>query len=52
MGIRLISYAARRRVDMEKRAIQDHVNDFGRDPIGESKDEQVNTLRRVFNNYN
>jgi hypothetical protein len=48
MGIKLISYATQRRVDMEQREAADAVNDFGRDPIGESKEEQVCTLHIHF----
>lgn len=44
LGVNLISYATRRRADMEARAAVDVVNDFGRDPIGEGKDEQVSVL--------
>ncbi|KAI0087968.1 DUF747-domain-containing protein [Irpex rosettiformis] len=40
MGIQLLSYATRRRAGMEARAAADVVNDFGRDPIGEGKEEQ------------
>ena len=41
MGVNLISYATRRRAGMEAREAQDAVNDFGRDPIGEGKEEQI-----------
>jgi hypothetical protein len=41
MGINLISFATNRRVDMEQREAEDVINDFGRDPVGESKDEKV-----------
>lgn len=40
MGVRLLSYATRRRAGMENRVVADVVNDFGRDPIGEGKDER------------
>jgi len=40
MGINLLSYATRRRAGMEAREAADVVNDFGRDPIGEGKEEQ------------
>ncbi|KIM31638.1 hypothetical protein M408DRAFT_317895 [Serendipita vermifera MAFF 305830] len=40
MGVNLISVATHRRADMERREAEDVVNDFGRDPIGESKDEK------------
>lgn len=41
MGVRLLSYATSRRAGMESRITADSVNDFGRDPIGEGKDERV-----------
>lgn len=41
MGINLITFATHRRADMQQREAEDVVNDFGRNPIGESKDEQV-----------
>ncbi|RDB16757.1 Endoplasmic reticulum membrane protein 65 [Hypsizygus marmoreus] len=41
LGVNLISYATRRRAGMEAREAADAVNDFGRDPIGEGKEEQV-----------
>lgn len=41
MGVRLLSYATKRRAGMEARAVADVVNDFGRDPIGEGKEERV-----------
>jgi hypothetical protein len=41
MGVNLVSYATRRRAGMEAREVADMVNDFGRDPIGEGKEEQV-----------
>lgn len=40
IGVNLISYATRRRSGMEAREVADVVNDFGRDPIGEGKEEQ------------
>lgn len=40
IGINLISYATRRRAGMEEREAADVVNDFGRDPIGEGKEER------------
>ncbi|KAI0743765.1 eukaryotic membrane protein family-domain-containing protein [Daedaleopsis nitida] len=40
LGVRLLTYATRRRAEMEAREIADRVNDFGRDPIGEGKEEQ------------
>ncbi len=44
LGVNLISYATRRRAGMEARTAADIVNHFGRDPIGEGKDEQVSVL--------
>lgn len=41
LGVNLLSYATRRRAGMEARERADVVNDFGRDPIGEGKEEQV-----------
>ena len=41
MGVHLLSYASRRRTGMDAREAGDVVNDFGRDPIGEGKDERV-----------
>lgn len=41
IGVNLLSYATRRRAGMEEREEADKVNDFGRDPIGEGKEEQV-----------
>jgi len=40
MGVNLVSYATRRRAGMEAREAADVVNDFGRAPIGEGKEEQ------------
>ncbi|KAK7045564.1 hypothetical protein VNI00_007396 [Paramarasmius palmivorus] len=41
IGVNLVSYATRRRAGMEAREEEDRVNDFGRDPIGEGKEEQI-----------
>ena len=41
LGVNLVSYATQRRAGMEARAVADVVNDFGRDPIEEGKEEQV-----------
>lgn len=40
LGVNLISYATQRRGGMETRAAADAVNDFGRNPIGEGKEER------------
>lgn len=41
MGVRLLSYATNRRAGMQEREDEDVINDFGRDPVGEGKDERV-----------
>ncbi|KIJ49444.1 hypothetical protein M422DRAFT_27811 [Sphaerobolus stellatus SS14] len=41
LGVQLLSYANRRREGMEAREAEDAVNDFGRDPIGEGKEERA-----------
>lgn len=41
IGVYLLEYAKRRQMGMEVRKKQDVVNDFGRDPIGEGKEERV-----------
>ena len=41
MGVRLLGYATKRRAGMEQRKVDDKVNDFGRDPIGEGGEERV-----------
>ncbi|EEB89565.1 hypothetical protein MPER_12320 [Moniliophthora perniciosa FA553] len=41
IGVNLVSYATRRRAGMEAREEEDRINDFGRDPIGEGKEEQI-----------
>ena len=48
IGVNLISYATRRRSGMEAREVADVVNDFGRDPIGEGKEEQVSSRSIYF----
>ncbi|KAF7315409.1 hypothetical protein MIND_00055600 [Mycena indigotica] len=40
LGVNLLSYAARRKAGMDAREVEDKVNDFGRDPIGEGREEQ------------
>jgi len=40
IGVNLLSYATRRHVGMDARVAADIVNDFGRDPIGEGKEEK------------
>jgi len=44
IGVNLVGYATRRRARMEEREAADAVNDFGRNPIGEGKEEQVSLL--------
>lgn len=46
MGVKLVGYATRRRAGMEAREVHDAVNDFGRNPIGEGKEEQVRIWRQ------
>ncbi|KAI0674967.1 eukaryotic membrane protein family-domain-containing protein [Trametes maxima] len=41
LGVHLLTYATRRRAGMEAREEADKINDFGRDPIGEGKEEQA-----------
>ncbi|CDO76187.1 hypothetical protein BN946_scf185037.g10 [Trametes cinnabarina] len=41
MGMHLLTYATRRQAGMEAREEADRINDFGRDPIGEGKEEQA-----------
>lgn len=48
LGVYLLSYATRRRAGVEAREIADKVNDFGRDPIGEGKEEQVRPIFFLF----
>lgn len=48
IGVNLIGYATRRRSGMEARQAADVVNDFGRDPIGEGKEEQVRFIVHLF----
>lgn len=50
LGVQLLGYATRRRADMEAREAADVVNDFGRDPIGEGKEEQVRVAPLTFPN--
>ena len=53
LGVNLISYAGSRRIGMEARAVADQVNDFGRDPIGEGKEEQEynKQLQKLVDNW-
>lgn len=44
VGVNLLSYATRRHAGMDARAAADTVNDFGRDPIGEGKEEKVSRM--------
>ncbi|KAL0581310.1 hypothetical protein V5O48_000686 [Marasmius crinis-equi] len=52
VGVNLVSYATRRRAGMEARAEADRINDFGRDPIGEGKEEQIynRELKTILDN--
>lgn len=53
LGVNLISYASRRRAGMEARVAADVVNDFGRDPIGEGKEEREynKQLRKMVDDW-
>lgn len=48
VGVNLVGYATRRRAGMEQREAADAVNNFGRDPIGEGKEEQVLSVSPLF----
>ncbi|PFH52090.1 hypothetical protein AMATHDRAFT_74569 [Amanita thiersii Skay4041] len=41
VGVNLLSFATRRYEGMEARSTADTINDFGRDPIGEGKEERM-----------
>ncbi|KAI9067230.1 DUF747-domain-containing protein [Trametes sanguinea] len=41
LGMHLLTYATRRQAGMEAREEADKINDFGRNPIGEGKEEQA-----------
>jgi len=41
IGVRLLSYATTRRSGMRQREVDDAINDFGRDPIGEGNEEKM-----------
>lgn len=53
LGVNLISYAGSRRTGTEARAVADHVNDFGRDPIGEGMEEREynKQLQKMVDNW-
>ncbi|KAH7914117.1 eukaryotic membrane protein family-domain-containing protein [Hygrophoropsis aurantiaca] len=53
LGVNLISYATRRRTGMEARAAEDVINDFGRDPIGEGREERDynKQLKKLVNDW-
>lgn len=53
LGVNLISYAGIRRTGIEARAAADHVNDFGRDPIGEGMEEREynKQLQKMIDNW-
>lgn len=48
LGVNLLSYATRRHVGMDARTAADAVNDYGRDPIGEGKEEKVSLALKRF----
>jgi len=53
LGVNLISYATKRHAGVEERAAVDAINDFGRDPIGEGKDEREynKQLKKMVENW-
>ena len=51
IGVNLVSFATQRRAGMEDREQEDKVNDFGRDPIGEGKDERVSFNITVYHSH-
>jgi hypothetical protein len=52
LGVNLVSYAIGRRAGMEAREKEDAVNDYGRDPIGEGREEQVSASLRLSSQIN
>lgn len=50
LGVNLLSYATRRRAGMEAREKADVINEFGRDPIGEGKEERVGLFSFAIEN--
>ena len=51
IGVNLVSYATRRRAGMEAREEADKINDFGRDPIGEGKEEKAIFYNPFLNKF-
>ena len=51
IGVNLVSFATRRRAGMEAREEADKINDFGRDPIGEGKEERVRSFVVEMKSY-
>jgi hypothetical protein len=48
LGVNLLSYARWRRIGMDERAREDEeLNDYGRPPIGEGKEERVRDYRFI-----
>jgi hypothetical protein len=41
LGVNLVSFATMRKEGMVAREAEDAINDFGRNPIGEGREEQV-----------
>jgi hypothetical protein len=41
IGVNLLSYATNRSAGMESRQVDDSINDFGRNPVGEGKEERA-----------
>lgn len=50
LGLGLLSYSALRQAGMDEREAQDAVNDFGRAPVGISKEEIVSLSSPVIEN--
>lgn len=46
LGLSLLSYSALRQAGMAEREAEDAVNDFGRAPVGEGKEEAVSLPSR------
>lgn len=48
LGLSLLSFSALRQSDMDAREAEDAVNDFGRSAVGQSKEETVSRLERLY----
>ena len=47
LGLLLLSYSTMRRAGMDAREARDVVNDFGREPVGQSAQETVSLVSRT-----